>query len=79
MFISCKYNGKDLYSNHWDLCTVEEGMSNRIIYCPIKKGHKKYLKDMPIPNYLPKVSRNFFFWSKVINVNKFICCFFSWY
>ena len=55
MYIECSYNGKELYSNHWDLCTVEEGMDDRIIFCPITQGKKKFVKDLKIPNYLPKV------------------------
>ena len=55
MYIACQYNGKDLYSNHWELCTVEEGMPDRVIYCPIAPGKHKFVKDLDIPNYLPKV------------------------
>ena len=55
MYIECAYNGKELYTNHWDLCTVEEGMDDQIIYCPIAEGKHKFVKDLKIPNYLPKV------------------------
>jgi hypothetical protein len=54
MYITCQYNGNDLYSNHWDLCTVEEDMDDRIIFCPIRAGRKKFVKELKIPNYLPK-------------------------
>jgi len=54
MYIEVQYNGKDLYSNHWELCTVEEGMEDRIIFCPIPVGKKNFVKDLPIPSYLPK-------------------------
>ena len=56
MRLSCEYNGNNLYSNHWNLCTVEEGFDDRIIFCPLRKGKKKYIKDLKIPNFLPKVS-----------------------
>ena len=58
MYIEVQYNDKDLYSNHWELCTVEEGMEDRIIYCPISTGKKNFVKDLPIPSYLPKVGNN---------------------
>ncbi|ELU11386.1 hypothetical protein CAPTEDRAFT_221728 [Capitella teleta] len=54
MYIECSYNGKELYSNHWDLCTVEEGMDDRIIFCPIGVGKQKFVKNLEIPSYLPK-------------------------
>ena len=57
MYIEVQYNGKDLYSNHWELCTVEEGMEDRIIFCPIPVGKKNFVKDLPIPSYLPKVNQ----------------------
>ncbi|XP_074644842.1 putative phosphatidylglycerol/phosphatidylinositol transfer protein 2 [Tubulanus polymorphus] len=54
LFIEVKYNGKDLYSNHWELCTVDEGEEDQIIFCPIKPGQKNYRKQLKIPNYIPK-------------------------
>lgn len=54
MFLKCQYNGNDLYSNQWDLCTVEEGTDDRIIYCPVRPGRRKFVKNLKIPNYLPK-------------------------
>ena len=57
MFLECQYNGKELYSNKWDLCTVEEGTGDQVIFCPIAPGKHKFVKDLDIPNYLPKVSR----------------------
>ena len=55
MSIDVKYNGKDLYSNKWELCTIDEDKPDRIIFCPIKPGPKNYIKDLKIPNYIPKV------------------------
>jgi len=55
MYLTCQYNGNDLYSNHWDLCTVEEGQDDRVINCPIRVGRRKFVKELKIPNYLPKV------------------------
>ena len=59
MFIDVKYNGKDLYNNHWDLCHVEDDREeeDRIIFCPIKPGRQLYVKQLKIPIYIPKVSR----------------------
>lgn len=54
MYLTCQYNGKDLYSNHWDLCTVEDGHDERVINCPIRAGRRKFVKELKIPNYLPK-------------------------
>lgn len=54
MYLTCQYNGNDLYSNHWDLCTADEGTEDRIIICPIRTGKKKFVKNLKIPNYLPK-------------------------
>jgi len=55
MHLRCQYNGRDLYSNHWDLCTVEDGQQDRVIRCPIRVGPRKFVKELKIPNYLPKV------------------------
>ena len=55
MHLTCQYNGNDLYSNHWDLCTVEDGLDDRVINCPIRVGRRKFVKELKIPNYLPKV------------------------
>ena len=54
-YILSKYNGKELYSNHWDLCTIDEEKEDRVVFCPVV-GKKNYVKDMKIPSYLPKVS-----------------------
>lgn len=59
MFLKCQYNGNDLYSNQWDLCTVEEGTDDRIIYCPVRPGRRKFVKNLKIPNYLPKVTTSY--------------------
>ena len=55
MYLTCQYNGNELYSNSWDLCTVEDGEPDRVIFCPIKAGRRKFVKPLKIPNYLPKV------------------------
>ena len=57
MALQVWYNGQELYKNHWELCSVEDNFedSDKIIVCPIKAGRHKYIKDMPIPSYLPKV------------------------
>ena len=55
IFIKSSYNGRDLYHNQWDLCTVEEDMDDQVIECPLKPGAHNFVKDIKIPNYLPKV------------------------
>jgi len=55
MYLTCQYNGNDLYSSHWDLCTIEDGLEDRVINCPIRIGRRKFVKELKIPNYLPKV------------------------
>ncbi|XP_013383718.1 phosphatidylglycerol/phosphatidylinositol transfer protein-like [Lingula anatina] len=53
--IEVSYNGKELYKNHWELCTIDEDEEeDRIVFCPIKKGPRTWKKEMKIPNYLPK-------------------------
>ncbi|XP_064640632.1 putative phosphatidylglycerol/phosphatidylinositol transfer protein DDB_G0282179 [Lineus longissimus] len=55
LFIDVKYNGKDLYNNHWDLCHVEDdNEKDRIIFCPIKAGRQNIIKNIKIPIYIPK-------------------------
>lgn len=55
-FIEVKYNGKDLFSRNWELCTLDEDYGDeRIIYCPFEPGDYSFVKDRPIPFYLPKV------------------------
>lgn len=64
MYLTCQYNGNDLYSNHWELCTVEEGTGDQVIHCPLRKGKRKFVKTLKIPNYLPKVG-----WAVVLNLD----------
>lgn len=56
MYLECQYNGRQLYSSHWDLCTAEDDLEDdkRIIICPMKSGPKSYGTERKIPNYLPK-------------------------
>lgn len=49
MFIEVKYNGQDLYSNHFDLCTVDE----EVIRCPYKAGFNHIEGTIKIPAYIP--------------------------
>ena len=51
----CWYNDNELYSNHWDLCTAEDDMDDKIIHCPLRAGRRKFIKELKIPNYLPTV------------------------
>lgn len=53
--LEVKYNGKDLYSRSWELCTLDEDYENdRVIYCPFNPGDYTFVKDRQIPIYLPK-------------------------
>ncbi|ESO08934.1 hypothetical protein HELRODRAFT_168855 [Helobdella robusta] len=56
IFLACQYNGNDIYSKDWDLCTLEKEIKpeDRIINCPVSKGKRRFVKDLKIPNYLPK-------------------------
>ncbi|CAH1780094.1 unnamed protein product [Owenia fusiformis] len=54
VLIDVKYNNKNLYNNKWELCTIDEDEEERIVFCPIKSNEKHYVKQMKIPNYLPK-------------------------
>lgn len=49
------YNGKVLYDNGLDLCTVEEGDEEQVMPCPISKGAHYYVKELKISSLLPKV------------------------
>ncbi|XP_060563256.1 putative phosphatidylglycerol/phosphatidylinositol transfer protein 2 [Ruditapes philippinarum] len=53
-YLEVKYNGKDLYSNNWELCTLDEDYDDRLIYCPFNPGEYSFVKDRQIPIYLPK-------------------------
>lgn len=54
--MTSEYNGRELYNSKWELCSAEEGLPEpHIIHCPISAGQKAYVKDLPIPSYLPKV------------------------
>lgn len=56
-FIKVKYNGKELYTNNWELCTLDEDYGDdRLIYCPYNPGEYSFVKDRQIPIYLPKVT-----------------------
>ena len=56
--ISVKYNGKDLYGNKWDFCTIDEDEEeeDRQVFCPYKPGFHAWVTDRAVPKYLPKVS-----------------------
>ena len=52
-----KYNGKDIFSRNWELCSLDEDYGDeRIIYCPFNPGDLSFVKDRPIPFYIPKVN-----------------------
>lgn len=65
--IDVKYNGKDLYDNHWEFCTIDENQKKRQVFCPYKPGFYEWATDKKIPKFIPKVWRpNYFFF-----VNKY--------
>ncbi|XP_063441616.1 putative phosphatidylglycerol/phosphatidylinositol transfer protein DDB_G0282107 isoform X2 [Mytilus trossulus] len=54
--ISVKYNGKDLYDNKWDFCSIDENEEeeDRQVFCPYKPGYHAWITDRKVPKYLPK-------------------------
>nr|XP_022337072.1 uncharacterized protein LOC111133210 isoform X2 [Crassostrea virginica] len=48
--IDVKYNGKDLYDNHWEFCTIDENKEVRQVFCPYKPGFYAWATDKKIPN-----------------------------
>ncbi|XP_060073825.1 uncharacterized protein LOC132553587 [Ylistrum balloti] len=53
--LEVKYNNKDLYDNHWDMCTLDDQQPDRLIFCPYKANAQwSWVKDKKIPGYLPK-------------------------
>ncbi|KAL4235443.1 hypothetical protein ACF0H5_007079 [Mactra antiquata] len=54
-YLEVKYNGKDLFSRNWELCSLDEDYGDdRIIFCPFIPGDYSFVKDRQIPIYLPK-------------------------
>ncbi|ESO87350.1 hypothetical protein LOTGIDRAFT_154845 [Lottia gigantea] len=57
-YIDVKYNDKDLYDNHWELCELaqddEDEEDQRLVACPLAKGPHSFVQDRNIPYYLPK-------------------------
>ncbi|XP_014671821.1 PREDICTED: phosphatidylglycerol/phosphatidylinositol transfer protein-like, partial [Priapulus caudatus] len=52
LFLEVQYNGQDLYSNHFDMCTSSD--EDSVINCPYKAGPVHISGDVKIPNYIPK-------------------------
>ncbi|XP_033754920.1 uncharacterized protein LOC117337886 [Pecten maximus] len=53
--LEVKYNNKDLYDNHWDMCALDDQQPDRLIFCPYKVNAQwSWVKDKKIPGYLPK-------------------------
>ena len=80
MYVSCEYRGKSIYKNQLDLCSAEDETSDKSFVCPIERGRKRFVKQMKIPNYLPKVciSLNFinnFIFLFLTKLNNFIFLF----
>ncbi|XP_048732340.2 uncharacterized protein LOC125649130 isoform X2 [Ostrea edulis] len=53
--IDVKYNGKDLYDNHWEFCTIDENQKKRQVFCPYKPGFYEWATDKKIPKFIPKI------------------------
>lgn len=68
LYIKSSYNGRELYHNQWDVCTVEEDMDDQVIECPLDPGVHNFVKDIKIPNYLPKGTYTSRAW--VVNENE---------
>ncbi|OWF48048.1 phosphatidylglycerol/phosphatidylinositol transfer protein-like [Mizuhopecten yessoensis] len=53
--LEVKYNNKELYDNHWDMCILDENQPDRLIFCPYEANAQwSWVKDKKIPSYLPK-------------------------
>ncbi|XP_061196903.1 putative phosphatidylglycerol/phosphatidylinositol transfer protein 2 [Saccostrea echinata] len=52
--VDVKYNGKDLYDNHWEFCTIDENQEVRQVFCPYKPGFYSWATDKKIPKFIPK-------------------------
>jgi len=59
MYLRCQYNGNDLLNSHVDLCNIEDSDDDRVLVCPIRGGRRKFVKQIKIPNYLPKVELSY--------------------
>ena len=57
-FLKVSYEGKDLYENEWDFCTMEddEDEDERFVFCPYEAKPYNWIIPKKIPNYLPKVT-----------------------
>lgn len=53
--VDVKYNGKDLYDNHWEFCTIDENQEVKQVFCPYKPGFYTWATDKKIPKFIPKV------------------------
>jgi len=49
-----KYNDVKIFQNYWPLCEAEDEMEDKVLYCPLQPGRKRFVKNMKVPNYLPK-------------------------
>ncbi|KAK6171186.1 hypothetical protein SNE40_019431 [Patella caerulea] len=59
LYIDIKYNDKDLYDNHWEVCDItyyKDGIAEEehFIDCPYPIGFHSFTRDIKILNYLPK-------------------------
>ncbi|KAK3085909.1 hypothetical protein FSP39_010388 [Pinctada imbricata] len=53
--VDVKYNGKELYDNKWEFCSMDENQKKRQIFCPYKAGKfYTWATDKNIPTYIPK-------------------------
>lgn len=52
--VDVKYNGKDLYDNHWEFCTIDENQEVKQVFCPYKPGFYTWATDKKIPKFIPK-------------------------
>ena len=56
MWVLAHYNGRELYNNGLDLCTVEEDDSEKALQCPIRRGWHYFVKEHNVSPLLPKVT-----------------------
>lgn len=58
MGVLAHYNGRELYNNTLDLCTLEEKDEEKVLQCPIRRGWHYFVKEHNVSPLLPKVNIN---------------------
>jgi len=53
-FIEVQYNGNNIFNRQWELCTLDEGADDQIVFCPFEPRDYSVVKDKGIPSILPR-------------------------